>query len=1055
MKYFKHIFLIRQLNFLIWLLLFAPILKAQEYRIFSYDNDNGLHNNLTKAIAQDSLGFIWVATDDGLARFDGFNFRIFNQQLPSNYIKALFLRKNKQLIAVTDMGVVEIVSKVDTAYFVPLINGSNKETDTTIGHPKTVFETDDGSLWFSRFKIIYRYKNKKIRKYYFDDKNKTSSYFRAFSMVEDSLGNVFAFSQQGFLHKYDAQNDSFFELKSVGQIPLVNSAVCVKTGEIIIATENGLTVFKYDKSLHYSVTTILPGINFNCIAVDSYQTIFAGSQTNEIYNIYKHKESYQFEKIPNLPEKPLKNIFFDKEDNIWLSTDAGIIFMNALFFASTIKDFDKLFINDVEKDSKNTIYVSNGNSVYNLIYENSRLKANLLLKKEKETIFQFLPFDDKFLCSSSFGKLEWLTKNTKINIPNPNYRNDIFFIKKDKFGSFWLCLRNTDGVGKLSTDNTIIHYNNEHGKLTNTIISLAEDSIGTLYGGASTDTAYLFRYDRKNDAFKNISIPMKFEHDKNLFVNDIVISGKTIYLATSTGLLKIDDNKISRVQLNEFENQNAKSLEMDKTNNLWIGFDNGVIKYNKSAIIHFDKTDGLPVNSITYRNIIVDGNNNIFFGTTSGLAYSFKNNMPEKITPTPIITSVQFNGIESSKTTSVYENSYCTIRFATLSYPAKDIKYQTKIVETGSKWSGEKYNNELFISKLKAGKYTMYVRAQQHGNYLWSQPAIFTFKVKPNWYNTWWSYILYFLLFSTLVYTLVKIYTRRLVMQKDYLEHIVSLRTEEINMKNEELLQQNEEMTSQRDLLARQKNSITDSINYAQTIQQAILPPIKIIKEIFPQHFVLWYPLDIVSGDFYFWRYISGTFVIAAADCTGHGVPGAFMSMLGITLLNEIVLRREITQADEILNVLRIEIKYALGQSGKIEERTDGMDIALCTIDLETLEMTFAGAFNPFCYFRNNEFIKINSDRQPVGIYTIETPFNAHKIQLQAGDIFYIFSDGYYSQFGGPKPETLRPRRFIEILTEIHHLPMDVQKNILEQKFNEWKGNNLQTDDVLVLGVRI
>jgi len=292
-------------------------------------------------------------------------------------------------------------------------------------------------------------------------------------------------------------------------------------------------------------------------------------------------------------------------------------------------------------------------------------------------------------------------------------------------------------------------------------------------------------------------------------------------------------------------------------------------------------------------------------------------------------------------------------------------------------------------------------------------------------------------------------------------EEIASQRDNLVEL-NQDLLQKNEEINTQRDDLELKNNKIEfqneqikGSIRYAQKIQQAILPSENMLNEIFPEHFLLWKPLDIVSGDFYYWRYISGMFIIAAADCTGHGVPGAFMSMLGVTLLNEIVLRREITAADEVLNVLRNEIKYALGQTGKIDESTDGMDIALCAIDIDSLEMTFSGAFNSFWYFRNDEFIKIKGDRQPVGVYSSEAPFTEHKIQLQHGDRFYIFSDGYYSQFGGSKPETFRPRRFTEILTEINRLPMELQKDILEKRFNTWQGNNIQTDDVLVIGVKI
>jgi serine phosphatase RsbU (regulator of sigma subunit) len=236
---------------------------------------------------------------------------------------------------------------------------------------------------------------------------------------------------------------------------------------------------------------------------------------------------------------------------------------------------------------------------------------------------------------------------------------------------------------------------------------------------------------------------------------------------------------------------------------------------------------------------------------------------------------------------------------------------------------------------------------------------------------------------------------------------------------------------------------------------------------ILPNHFIFYQPSNIVSGDFYFIRQVRQHTIVCAIDCTGHGVPGAFLSMLGTALLNEIVLTKEVTKANEVLDELREKMKMSLQQTGRDGERQEGMDIAFCSINLETMEMSFAGAHNPLWLFRKinerpgdnvhpqYELIEFNGDRQSVGIGYKEKPFEAHNISLKTGDIFYLFTDGYYSQFSYISGITFKSNRFKELLSKIHQLPMHQQKSIIEQRFNSWKGNTPQTDDVLVIGVRV
>jgi CheY-like chemotaxis protein/Tfp pilus assembly protein PilF len=278
---------------------------------------------------------------------------------------------------------------------------------------------------------------------------------------------------------------------------------------------------------------------------------------------------------------------------------------------------------------------------------------------------------------------------------------------------------------------------------------------------------------------------------------------------------------------------------------------------------------------------------------------------------------------------------------------------------------------------------------------------------------------------------------------------------------NRQIAEQKAEIEKQHELTNQQKKKLTDSILYAQRIQNAVLPPKYVFEKIFPQHFILFKPRDIVSGDFYWITSKDNVAVIAVADCTGHGVPGAFMSMLGIAFLNEIVNKITINRhivtlhANEILNELREYVIHSLHQTGNPVEAKDGMDISLCIIDFENKMMQFAGAHNPVYLIRNKELQIIEADRMPIGIYKTDNKlFSNHEIPLQYNDQIYLFTDGFYDQIGGPKEQKMMSINFRKYLSEICSFPMSEQQIMLAKYFDEWKGENEQIDDILVVGFK-
>ncbi len=274
-----------------------------------------------------------------------------------------------------------------------------------------------------------------------------------------------------------------------------------------------------------------------------------------------------------------------------------------------------------------------------------------------------------------------------------------------------------------------------------------------------------------------------------------------------------------------------------------------------------------------------------------------------------------------------------------------------------------------------------------------------------------------------------------------------------ISAQKDEIERQKEIAEAQRDQIAYQKKHITDSIMYAKRIQAALIPSLELFSDKL-EHFVLYKPLAIVSGDFYWVSSKDNMQVIISADCTGHGVPGAFMSMLGVTLLNEIVNEKNIFMPDQILNRLRDEVIKSLKQVYDEESVKDGMDAAVCTIDFSKNLLYFSGANSPLYLVRNNELIHYRSDKMPVAIHYKMQPFTLHTIELIKGDAFYIFSDGYADQFGGPAQKKFMTGKLKETLVNIASKPMLEQGQILDRIFEEWKGDNPQVDDVTLIGVR-
>lgn len=423
-----------------------------------------------------------------------------------------------------------------------------------------------------------------------------------------------------------------------------------------------------------------------------------------------------------------------------------------------------------------------------------------------------------------------------------------------------------------------------------------------------------------------------------------------------------------------------------------------------------------------------------------------------------------------------WTNNALTIKISAPFYLKEEsVQFQYMINGLNNRWTDWFSDPTIELPYLPTGNYTIHIRARDIlGNI--SEALHVNLEIKPPFWETIWFFIFVGLVLLILFVFIIKLRERNLRREKEVLEQKVKKRTKTIEKQKEVLKKQRDELASyneeilyqkkeietqrdeieiQRDQIFKQNDEITQSIIYARRIQSAVMPNKETLKQLLPNHFVLFRPRDIVSGDFYWMTKNGDKTIVIAADCTGHGVPGAFMSMMGVSFLNDIVNVSNITRPDVILNELRTKIKFTLWQSGVEGESRDGMDMSICVFEKDKPVVSFAGAYNPLYIIRNGELIEYKGDKMPVGAHINENRFTLNEINIYPGDNLYLFSDGYVDQFGGEKGRKFMSKPFKRLLISLNKMPMKQQLTILEDSLDQWQAAHYQVDDILVIGMQI
>jgi serine phosphatase RsbU (regulator of sigma subunit) len=500
---------------------------------------------------------------------------------------------------------------------------------------------------------------------------------------------------------------------------------------------------------------------------------------------------------------------------------------------------------------------------------------------------------------------------------------------------------------------------------------------------------------------------------------------------------------------NGLKSSSCYSILNDRQGSIWVGHRLGLSKIDIEQGLVISMGTEAGINGDCQPNATAVSREGIaMFGTSEGLLmYDTRKERRNLTPPVTSITSVQIGDQEYDFSTPIllpYGVYKLRIEFIGINYTAPEkVSYQYRL-EGYDDWSDPTDIPYINYSRIEDGNYTFMLRACNSEGVCTDTPVEFSLRVKLPFWKTWWfiGIAIFTLIFAVIF--IIKYRERKAKLFQEMLQRKLDERTREVVMQKEEIEIKNKD--------------ITDSINYAQRIQASILPPISKLHDTFAGSFVFYQPRDIVSGDFYWYDMVDkDRFVIVCADSTGHGVPGAFMSMIGTTLIKDITLRQDVDSPASLLATLDMEIMEALNQNLEAERSNDGMDIIVSEVNLKSHKLRISSAMRPMIIYRGGEQIYVRGSRSSVGgQYEQEQKvFETNEYQLAKGDKVYMFSDGYPDQFGGPLGKKFKMVRLKNMLRDIHEKPMEEQYNYIKNNFEIWKEDTEQVDDVLFMGIEI
>lgn len=1051
------------------LFLLPFFLGAQTYPFSNYGVKDGLSQSNVSGIVQDSSGYYWLATESGVSRFDGKNFVNYTTEdgLADNNVNTIFLDKNNKIWLGHANGGVTIY---DGKQFKPIQSKAFAKDKKIYGF----FQENSGALWICTstngvIKINDPTKagEAQLKIHTYAAKEGLSQY--VLSVMQDRQSNLWFLTDVGL--KYKNKNSSEFEFFKADGMPS-GQVTCIapdRDRNLLIGTSNG-SISRYNvdtKQFQALVTSESLNTPVNNSGVPNFIYTILEDKTGNIwasvfnYGVCRYNNAtgvtIVFNTSNGLTANKIKSIYEDREGNLLFGTlGAGINVFSGEKFIS-FSSADGLVANSVRsicKDRNGHYWFGTNEGIS--IYDPSLTGI---------AAFKSLGMEDGLpsrvvssIVSDKNGDIwigTWAGKVAKYSlqqkqivsvqglneIVNP-YVNSLMVDKKNNLwiGTIEGIVKYDINTGAVKTIRTI------NGLSDNDVTAFCEDSKGQIWIGTKQKGITLFngktfkKLGRESGLTQGNVTSIAEDNTKHIWVGTQG-GGAFVYNNQKFSSYKMKDGLIS-----DF----ITLIVADGKNNIWLGTNKCLSKFDLTTktFSSYDSDDGFTGVETVPNSSYYDDEGNIWFGTFNGVfEYNPKKDIPVSKQPILKLNGFRVNAIDypisDEVTLSHLENSlHFNFIGISLSNPA-GVTYKMKLDGYDKEWKPATSQDFEIYSNLQAKHYTFNLIACNSAG-ICSSALVMKIIITPPFWKTWWFYLLIFIVISAALFLYIKLRERKLRHEKKILEDKVNERTAEVVQKNIELDEKNKDITA--------------SIRYAKRIQDAILPPDDFVKKHLPNTFVLFKPKDIVSGDFYWMADKEDKVVFAAVDCTGHGVPGAFMSIVGHNLLDRIIIEQNILQPGLILDELNKGISDTLRQSD-LEDNTvrDGMDIALCTFNRTTAMLEYAGAYNAMWLIREGKLIEFKANKFPIGTMRFDDnkKFTNHEIQLLKGDTVYIFSDGFSDQFGGPLGKKFKSNNFKQLLLDSIHLSMEEQGEVLDLAIQSWRGSHEQVDDILVIGTRL
>lgn len=1028
-------------------------------------------------ITQDNKGLMYFGAGDGIHQYDGANWRTIPVDNEST-IRSLDVDSNGR-VYVGAKGEFGYISEDSLGY--PVYVSLSKELEEkykTFSDVWNLYVTNQG-VFFLSFERVFKWANNQLSVYEIDDITAHLGFY-----VND---NLYLVRQKKGLYVF--KNNEFIPTLGgeyyIGKT--IFSILDYNEENVIVATRtNGLELYNIKTGeVKPFINDVNEQLKTNRIyhgAISENGEYIFGTLNNGIYVVdRKGKLVTHVAQQNGLQSNNIKYIYKDYFGGIWLGNAMGLSYVELNLPLTSFNSENG--INGYTRDVirfKNEIYVATENGVYYL----DTLELNFENKFKpiygaNGQFFSFLKVDDKLLVASD--RLYEISNKILKKISTPESKAVFSMLQSEKHPNFiYLALKNGISIvevlptGEIKSSHKFYEFDIE-------CKYLAEDKEGNLL--ISTAFDYLIKIE-SSSFNKEAGFPLtykKYEYGARIAKEQVIKINNQILFSSENGLLIIDKNdKFKKSNSFNIENLPEEYLITevyeDFKNNLWIHYHfkkaTGVflaIKTNNNSYIIKNDPFTRVGEKISHTNAPYFEENGVawFFGGEGIVRYDYNKDLIERKRYQANIRKVTLKSDSiidygGNNTLNKYEYSFdnnsASFTFSAATYGNEDeIFYQYFLVGHDNDWSDWTPLNTKEYSYLHENTYTFKVRAKNVYNQI-SEEDEFSFVILPPWYREVWAYIVYIVGFFILIFLIIKVATYRLNQSKKQLEVVVEKRTKDIVVEKEKVEQQKLQLENIHEELSERNKDVMDSIKYAQRIQSSILPSLDKLKVEFDDSFVLYKPRDIVSGDFYWYEKVGDFFVMACADCTGHGVPGAFMSMIGTTLLNKIIEKDEVLTCEDALTQLDQELQKTLQQT-KISENEivmDGMDISLIAVNLKTKECHYSGAYRPLYLLRNNEVIVYNSNRLSIGGgFTKDKHFKGENIAIQSGDQIYMFTDGVVDQFGGEKNKKFKRERLKQLLLDFCDKNMEIQSKEILNRFENWRGENEQIDDVLIMGIKI